>query len=333
MNTRVNPGAQQGGPADLDETDEGGLTAYRVGAVTSQSAIDKFKNTRGTVLGSNYVDEQTDWDGLTKEQEVQLEHADAERELDEELDENEELYQETIAEFDRQEEVISNKMKDMEAETYHKNGKAVFMDEFGRPIYADGTLLDGQDKQDALDAKAKGQRFDDYNLYHQLDDQWNKLDQGKQSLINRHTNNQNEINANLASGNISGAKAAADRDQQDIMSAKAAAQDVHTEMSSLQVNHDAIAAQITATDTDISSMMGRHPSASQTDTQSAVSSTTRNTTVAAQQFGTVSDLSSKGPFTAASAPVSIASVTPDVTDENAGASQRAPVTPSPPASV
>ena len=70
MNDPLNPG-DPGGTADQDQTDGGDLTAYRTGAMTSQSDIDKAKVRYGSALGSNYRAEETGWDGLTKEQEIQ----------------------------------------------------------------------------------------------------------------------------------------------------------------------------------------------------------------------------------------------------------------------
>lgn len=106
MTDPLNPG-DPGGAADQDQTDGGDLTAYRTGAMTSQSDIDKAKVRYGSALGSNYRAEETGWDGLTKEQEIQQrlwqDRAIAEAEYEERMQEVRDRADALIAQIDEQE--------------------------------------------------------------------------------------------------------------------------------------------------------------------------------------------------------------------------------------
>jgi hypothetical protein len=325
MDTPITPGAQRG-PADQDHKDQGAL---RVGAVTSQSEIDKIKNTYGVVLGASYVAEQTGWDGLTKEQEAALiAHNEAQRQLEAALEENEERYQQTVAEFERQKGEIRKQMKAMEDETLHLRGKAVFLDEFGRPAYADGTLLDGQDKKDVLARIANGEKADSLSEYQKLIKNLQTTDQNEQDLINKH-------DANRAAG-----AANIDKDKQDILDAQEKQKIVNEAASIHEAKAAAIAdATTTGSDSDDDKWRNRRRSSSQPQDQSAAAAAGQSVVAQASRTSYASglnpsSLSSKGAFTVATAATVPVSAVPDVTQENIGSSQRNPATPpSPTASV
>ena len=153
MNTPVTPGAQSD-PADQDEKDRGVKTAYLLGALTSQGDIDRAKNIYGSALESAaYKTEETGWDGLTKGQEAQQEHVDAERKLYEELEEERARNNEIIAQLEEQDRELCKQIDKMDAGAIMMpDGRRAYKDKDGNFVYLDGTKVDDQDyarKQDA----------------------------------------------------------------------------------------------------------------------------------------------------------------------------------------
>jgi len=150
----LNPGVPSG-PVNDDETDGGDLTAFRMGSLTSQSDIDKAKIRYGSVLGSNYRAEETGWDGLTKEQEIQQrawrERAVAEAQYEEEMQEVRDRADALIARLDEDERQCREELEKIRNRPIVlRDGRIVEPDANGQfTTDANGRTLSDADKAEA----------------------------------------------------------------------------------------------------------------------------------------------------------------------------------------
>jgi hypothetical protein len=183
MTDPLNPG-DPGGAADQDQTDGGDLTAYRTGAMTSQSDIDKAKIRYGSALGSNYRAEETGWDGLTKEQEIQQEHlwrdrAIAEAEYEEQMQEVRARADAMIARLDEEERQCREKLKEVQKRPIIlQDGRVVEPDKNGQFI----TDQTGRALTDTERAEAERQQHKKEADERALDDQLAQIDEAKNHI-------------------------------------------------------------------------------------------------------------------------------------------------------
>jgi hypothetical protein len=153
-NDPLKPGTTSG-PDNDDGTDGGDLTAFRIGSMTSQSDIDKAKIRYGSAFGSNYRAEETGWDGLTKDQEIQehlwREHVVAQAEYEEEMQEVRDRADALIAQIDEEERQCREELERIKARPIVlRDGRVVEPDANGQfTTDANGRALTDTEKADA----------------------------------------------------------------------------------------------------------------------------------------------------------------------------------------